>query len=27
LRTHKRRAVVAQGYFDTAQNRLPTRRL
>lgn len=27
LGTHKRRAVVAQGYFDTAQKRLPTRRL
>lgn len=27
LRAHKRRAVVAQRYFRTAQKRLPTRRL
>jgi len=27
LRSHERRAVVAQCYFNTAQKRLPTRRL
>lgn len=27
LRTHKYRAVITQGDFDSAQNRLPTRRL